>query len=111
MKLHELTIEEAHRLLKSKEISSVDLTRAVLERIKTVEGNVDAFITVLEKTALEQAKEADHRIASGDGERLTGIPLGIKDLICTRDIPTTCGSKILESFKPPQSAPAAAAYW
>ena len=104
MELFELTIEEAQRLLETKEISSVDLTRAVLERIKTVEGNVDAFITVLEKTALEQAKEADHRIASGDGERLTGIPLAIKDLICTRDIPTTCGSKILENFKPPYDA-------
>jgi aspartyl-tRNA(Asn)/glutamyl-tRNA(Gln) amidotransferase subunit A len=94
MELHALTIEEAQRLLKSKDISSVELTRAVLDRISAVEGKVDAFITVAEKTALEQAKDADQRIASGDGELLTGIPL----------IPTTCGSKILENFNSPYDA-------
>ena len=58
MKLHELTIEEAHRLLKTKEISSVELTQAVLDRINTMEGKVDAFITISDNTAMEQAKEA-----------------------------------------------------
>jgi Asp-tRNA(Asn)/Glu-tRNA(Gln) amidotransferase A subunit family amidase len=65
MELHALTIEEAQRLLKSKDISSVELTRAVLGRISAVEGKVDAFITVAEQTAMEQAKDADQRIASG----------------------------------------------
>ena len=104
MELHALTIEEAQRLLKSKDISSVELTRAVMDRNNKVEGKVDAFITVAEKTALEQAKDADQRIASGDGELLTGIPLAIKDVICTRGIPTTCGSKILENFNSPYDA-------
>jgi aspartyl-tRNA(Asn)/glutamyl-tRNA(Gln) amidotransferase subunit A len=106
VKLHELTIEAALRLLKTKEISSVELTRAVLDRINAVEGKVDAFLTISEKTALEQAKEADQKIAGGDWEPLTGIPLAIKDVICTRDFPTTCGSKILENFKPPYDATA-----
>jgi aspartyl-tRNA(Asn)/glutamyl-tRNA(Gln) amidotransferase subunit A len=104
VKLHELTIEEARRLLKTKEISSVELTQAVLDRISAVEGKVDAFITISKKIALEQAKEADQKIASGDGGLLTGIPLAIKDVICTRGIPTTCGSQILENFKPPYNA-------
>ena len=104
MELFELTIEEAHRLLKTKEISSVELTQAVLDRINTMEGQVDAFITIAEKTAMEQAKEADQKIAGGRCEPLTGIPLAVKDVICTQGIRTTCASKILENFIPPYSA-------
>jgi aspartyl-tRNA(Asn)/glutamyl-tRNA(Gln) amidotransferase subunit A len=104
MELFELTIEKARRLLKTKEISSVELTRAVLDRISAVESKVDAFITISEKTAMKQAKEADQKIASGDWEALTGIPLAIKDVICTQGIPTTCGSKILENFIAPYNA-------
>jgi aspartyl-tRNA(Asn)/glutamyl-tRNA(Gln) amidotransferase subunit A len=104
MELFELTIKEAHRLLKSKEISSVELTRAVLDRINAVEGKIDAFITIAEKTAMEQAGRADQRIAKGHCAALTGIPLAIKDVICTRGMPTTCGSKILENFVPPYDA-------
>jgi len=104
MELHALTITEAHRLLKAKEISSVELTRAVLDRIHAVESKIDAFITIAEKTALEQAGEADQKIASGRCQALTGIPLAIKDVICTRGIQTTCASKILANFVPPYSA-------
>ncbi|MEJ2101092.1 MAG: Asp-tRNA(Asn)/Glu-tRNA(Gln) amidotransferase subunit GatA [Desulfobacterales bacterium] len=104
MKLHELTIHEAHRLLKTKEISSVELTRAVLDRIKAVESNIDAFLTIAEKIAMQQASAADQKIAAGHCGALTGIPLAIKDVICTRGIQTTCASKILANFIPPYSA-------
>jgi len=104
MKLHELTIQGAHQFLKKKEISSEELTRAVLNRINDVDSQVDAFVTVVEEMAIEQAKEADRRISAGQFELLTGIPLGIKDLICTRNLRTTCASKILENFMPPYDA-------
>jgi aspartyl-tRNA(Asn)/glutamyl-tRNA(Gln) amidotransferase subunit A len=104
MKLHELTIQGAHQLLKKKEISSEALTRAVLDRINEVDSQVDAFVTVVGEMAIEQAREADRRISAGQFEPLTGIPLGIKDLICTRNLRTTCASKILENFMPPYDA-------
>jgi aspartyl-tRNA(Asn)/glutamyl-tRNA(Gln) amidotransferase subunit A len=102
--LHELTIQEAHPLLKRKEITSQELTRAVLERIYAVETQVDAFLTVEDELAMEQARHADDMISKGQCMPLTGIPMGIKDLMCTRDIKTTCGSKILENFEPPYDA-------
>ena len=104
MTLHQLTIEQAAALLKNKEISSVELTRAVLDRIKAVDGKVDAYLTVDTDGALAQAKEADQRLADGTADTLTGIPLGIKDLMCTKGLRTTCASKILENFIPPYDA-------
>ena len=104
MNLHELTIQEAHPLLKRKEIRSQELTRAVLERINAVETQVDAFLTVEDELAMEQARHADDMISKGQCMPLTGIPMGIKDLMCTRNIKTTCGSKILENFEPPYDA-------
>ena len=104
MKLNELTIEQAIDLLKKREISSVELTRAVLARIDAVDGRIGAYLTVDAKGALFQAEAADRRLASGDAMPLTGIPLGIKDLICTQGLRTTCASKILENFVPPYDA-------
>lgn len=104
MKLHELTVHGAHALLKKKEISSKELTGAVLACIEETDAKVDAFLTVLADRALSQAGAADKRIAKGDMGPLTGIPLAIKDLICTRDVRTTCASKILENFIPPYDA-------
>lgn len=104
MELHELTIHAAHDLLRGKKVSSVELTRAVLDRVAALDEKVGAYITVTGEQALEQAATADRAIAAGEMTPLTGIPLGIKDLMCTRDIPTTCASKILENFVPPYNA-------
>lgn len=104
MKLHELTINKAHELLKKREISSKELTEAVLDRIRAVEENVGAYITVTEEMAMQQAEAADKSIADGRMTLLTGIPLAVKDLICTKGVATTCGSRILENFIPPYDA-------
>ena len=104
MKLYELTINKAHNLLKKKEISSQELTQAVFDRIDAVESKVNAYIAFSRDQALQQAAEADKAIAGGRCQPLTGIPLAVKDLICTRNFPTTCGSKILEGFAPPYDA-------
>ncbi len=104
MDLYTLTIHESHELLKQKKISSRELTRSVLDRIRQVEDKVDAYITLCEEEAMEQADAADQRIAKGDIAPLTGIPLSIKDVICTRGVRTTCASRILENFIPPYDA-------
>ncbi len=102
--LTRLTIHEAHRLLKVKKISSVELTGSYLERIKKVDPQVRAFVTVTEELALGQARQADETIAAGKGGPLTGVPLAIKDVICTRGVRTTCSSRMLENFIPPYNA-------
>lgn len=105
MELWRLTVSEAHRLLKSGEISSVELTKSALERISRVEGKVRAFLTVIEDIALKMAEEADRRLAAGENiTPLTGIPIAIKDNMCTKGIRTTCASKILHNFIPPYDA-------
>ncbi|MEW6674130.1 MAG: Asp-tRNA(Asn)/Glu-tRNA(Gln) amidotransferase subunit GatA [Thermodesulfobacteriota bacterium] len=104
MKLYELTIHEAHALLKKKEISARELTRSVLDRIAAVEPKIGAYLTVAADAALEQARTADQMISSGLVQPLCGIPLAIKDLICTEGLPTTCASRILENFVPTYDA-------
>jgi aspartyl-tRNA(Asn)/glutamyl-tRNA(Gln) amidotransferase subunit A len=104
LELYELTIGEAHQLLKDKKISARELTRAVLDRIDAIDDSIGAFITVPRELAMQQADQADRMIADGKCAGLTGIPLGIKDLICTRNLRTTCGSKILDNFVPPYDA-------
>ena len=100
----ELTIHEAHELLTRRELSSVELTKAVLERIDSVEAKLQAYVTVTRDLALEQARRADERIKGGDCSPLTGVPALIKDNMCTSGVRTTCSSKMLEGFVPPYDA-------
>ena len=104
MDLFELTIYEVYELLRKREISSVDLTKAVLKRIDEVEEKTCTFVTITEELALKQAQEADERIKNGNFASLTGIPAMIKDNICTKGVRTTCSSKMLENFIPPYDA-------
>jgi aspartyl-tRNA(Asn)/glutamyl-tRNA(Gln) amidotransferase subunit A len=103
-KLFELTVHEAHELLKSKKISSVELTNACLEHIEQVEPKMHAIVTTTGEVAIKQAWEADQRISKGNVSPLTGIPTLIKDNMCTKGIRTTCSSKMLENFIPPYNA-------
>ncbi|MDO8621299.1 MAG: Asp-tRNA(Asn)/Glu-tRNA(Gln) amidotransferase subunit GatA [Candidatus Levybacteria bacterium] len=104
MKLNELTIKEAREGLKSKKFSSVELTKACLEQIKKHNKDLNAFITVTEKEALDQAKSADELISSGQDLPLLGIPIALKDLFSTKGIKTTAGSKVLENYVPQYDA-------
>lgn len=104
MELYELTIHELHEKLKKREVSSVEATQACLDRIGVVEGKVHSFITVTPEEALKGAAEADQRIASGETDILTGIPIALKDIYLTKGILTTCASRILANFIPPYDA-------
>jgi len=100
MNLWQLTIHEAGEKLRNREISAVELTSAVLDRIDAVEDEICAYVTLANDRAMGAAEAADELISQGKGKPLTGIPLAIKDILCTQDIRTTCGSRILESFVP-----------
>ncbi len=100
----DLDISGLRELLDRKEVSSKEATRAYLDRIQEVDPRVRSYITVTEEEALSQAEAADKRISQGEASVLTGIPLGIKDVICTKGINTTCGSRMLENFRPPYDA-------
>lgn len=98
-KLHNRSLEELHHMLVSKEITVQDLTKATFERIKETEPEIEAFITLNEEKALEQAKALDEK-GIDESNILAGIPIGIKDNIVTKDILTTAASKILYNFEP-----------
>ncbi|NOQ52602.1 MAG: Asp-tRNA(Asn)/Glu-tRNA(Gln) amidotransferase subunit GatA [Desulfuromonadaceae bacterium] len=104
MELNNLTISKLRQKLADGELTSVELTRACLERIAATNGKVNSFITVCEKAALAAAEAADQRIAAGDAAPLTGIPLAVKDIFNTLDVRTTCGSKILDNYVSPYDA-------
>jgi aspartyl-tRNA(Asn)/glutamyl-tRNA(Gln) amidotransferase subunit A len=98
------TISELSRDLSSRKISSTELTQFFLERIKRFDKELNSFITVTEEYALNAAKTADKLLAAGNAGPLTGIPIAQKDIFCTQDVLTTCGSKILNNFISPYDA-------
>jgi aspartyl-tRNA(Asn)/glutamyl-tRNA(Gln) amidotransferase subunit A len=105
MDLNEFTIKQAHEGLAAKRFSSVELTGACLAQIKKLNKRINAFITVAEKEALEQAKEVDKRIAKGEKIGiLEGVPVAIKDVILAKNIRCTAASKILENYVAPYDA-------
>jgi len=99
-----LSIEEASALLASKQVSAVELTQAFLERIRATEDTVRSFITVSEDAALAQARRADERRARGETGPLLGVPVAIKDVILTKGVRSTAGSRILAEFIAPYDA-------
>mgnify|MGYP003736017191 CR=1 FL=1 len=108
MDLYALTIHEAAALLAEGRITAVGLTGALLARIAAVDGRVHAYLRVAADDALAQAADADRRRAAGEHQPLLGVPLAIKDVLCTAGLETTCGSRILAGFIPPYSATAVA---
>ncbi len=99
-----LSVTELSAALAAKRFSSVELTRAYLERIGRLNGELNAYITVDEPGSLAAARRADERIARGEAAALTGIPLGYKDIYCTKGVRTTCGSRMLSGFVSPYDA-------
>lgn len=105
MELYEKSAFELSQMIKDKQISSVEVTKSVFDRIDSVEGKVDTYVTLDKENALKKAEEVDKKIANGDRlSPLAGIPIGIKDNISTKGLRTTCSSKMLENYIPPFNA-------
>ncbi len=100
MSIHWESLVKLRDLLRRGEVSSEELTRHFLNRITELDPKVKAYITITEEEALSQAREADQALKAGEEKPLLGVPLAIKDNICTKGIRTTCASKILENFVP-----------
>ena len=103
MGINELTIHVAHELLVKREISSMELTQTCLDRIEEIDDDLKAFVSVTKEKALKQASVVDDQ-KSFENETLAGIPMQLKDLICTKGVRTTCSSRMLENFIPPYNA-------
>ncbi len=105
MELHTLTAHQLRQKILSQETTAEEAVASVYKRIEKVEGKIHAFITLSKETALQQARQIDGRMNRGEKVgRLAGVPLAVKDNICTRGIRTTCASRMLETFIPPYDA-------
>src|SRR5687768_9693316 len=102
--LNQLTISEAAEGLRARKFSARELMQSCIDRVKAVDGKVKAFLSYDEADALTQAEAADKRITAGTATGLTGIPIGIKDVLCVKDHPCNCASKILGNFRSPYDA-------
>src|SRR5450759_4308535 len=104
MELNQLTIHELQEKIKNGEASAVKITQSVFQRIEAVEERVHSYIRLMKEEALVAAAKADEVIKKGEIKPLSGIPIALKDIVCTKGIPTTCGSHILHNFVPPYDA-------
>jgi aspartyl-tRNA(Asn)/glutamyl-tRNA(Gln) amidotransferase subunit A len=105
VELHDLTVHELGDLLRDKKVSSTELTKAVLNRISKVEPKVGSYITINSDEALKRAEEIQDKINRGEAlSPLAGIPMALKDNMCTEGVPTTCASKMLNNFVPPYNS-------
>ena len=105
MEITELTVHELQDKLASKELTISDIAKAYADKIKEKESEVDAFVTVLVDEAVEKSKEIEEKVSKGEFiSNFAGIPIGIKDNMCTKGVKTTCGSKMLENFIAPYDA-------
>ena len=102
--MHNKTLAELATMLQHGEVSSEELTQHFLQRIKTLDGKLNSFITVTEEQALAQARHADEQRRAGQAGVLTGLPMVHKDIFCTDGVKTTCGSKMLDNFIAPYDA-------
>ena len=98
------SLTELQTALAGRKVSSVELTRLFLDRIRGLNGVLNAYITLDEETSLGHARKADERRARGEAGPLTGIPVAHKDIFCTRELRTTCGSRMLEGYTSPYDA-------
>jgi aspartyl-tRNA(Asn)/glutamyl-tRNA(Gln) amidotransferase subunit A len=102
--MHQLTIAELVKGLRSKDFSSVEVTQHYLDRIQRLDGTYNSYITVTAELALAQAAAADVRLAAGNAPALCGVPIAHKDIFCTAGVRTSCASKMLDKFIAPYNA-------
>ena len=104
MELYELTVHQLRKLLDQGEVTAVEVTASIYERIKKLEPKVAAYLSLAEETAIEEARGWDKRGFNHRTNPLAGVPLAVKDVICTKGLRTSCGSNILANFVPPYDA-------